>query len=142
LCVAHAVGLLGAGLVISAIGVTHVLVHEDLEFLETSLDALRSAHPRLLPLIAHDRSTLGGMLIANGIVFLLAALWGFRRGESWLWRSMALAGLSGYSAALVVHLAVDYTDAFHLAPVVLGLVSLTLGLGLSREYLTRKSRTF
>jgi hypothetical protein len=135
LCIVHAGGMLGAGLVISGIGVTHVLVHEDLEFLQTSLENVRQAHPRLLPLIAHDRSTLGGMLIANGLVFLLAGLWGFRRGEAWLWWVMAVAGASGYVAAIGVHFAVGYLDVVHLLPAFLGLSCLALGLGLSRRYL-------
>jgi dihydroorotate dehydrogenase len=140
LCIIHACGLLGAGIVISTIGVTHVLVHEDLEFLQTSLAAIREAHPRLLPLIAHDRSTFGGMLLANGLAFLLAGLWGFRRGEAWLWWSMAIAGASGYAAALGVHFAVGYTDVAHLLPAFLGMGCLALGLGLSREYLLEGSR--
>jgi len=75
LLVFHGFALLGAGAVISVIGDTHVFVHQDLEFMKTTADALAAADPRLVPLVAHDRATPGGMLLAAGWVFLLPALW-------------------------------------------------------------------
>jgi hypothetical protein len=131
----HAAGLLGAGLTISAIGVTHVFVHEDLEYMETTAEALRAFHPRLLPLVAHDRATLGGMLLAAGWAFLLPALWGFRNGSAWLWWTLLAAGLPAYTAAILVHYTVGYTSPMHLLPVFSGLGLLTLGLALSYSYL-------
>src|SRR5262249_59728854 len=103
-------GLLGAGAAISAIGVTQVFVHEDLKFMQTTPEVLRAAHPHLVPLVAHDRATFGGMLLASGWVFLLPALWGFRNGSAWLWGTMLAAGLAAYAAAIGVHFAVGYTD--------------------------------
>lgn len=135
LLVVHGFTLLGAGAVISAIGVTRVFVPEDLEFMRTTAGALLDAHPRLVPLVAHDRATLGGMLLAAGWLFLLPVLWGFRRGESWLWWSLLLAGLCGHLGALGIHFAVGYLDLLHLLPVFGGLALLLLGLGLSRSYL-------
>ena len=41
--VVQGVGFIGAGLIISAIGVTHVFVHEDLEFMRTTRQALAAA---------------------------------------------------------------------------------------------------
>ena len=81
LLVFHGFALLAAGAVISLIGVTQVFVHEDLVFMETTAATLAAANPRLVPLVAHDRATLGGMLLAGGWVFLLPALWGYRRGS-------------------------------------------------------------
>src|SRR5262249_48977942 len=75
LLIFHACGLLGAGLTISTIGVTNVFVPEDLAFMQTTAEALRSANPNLVPLVAHDRATFGGMLVSSGLVFLLTALW-------------------------------------------------------------------
>jgi PAS domain S-box-containing protein len=34
----------------------------------------------IVPLIAHDRAGFGGALVSDGVAFLLAALWGIRRG--------------------------------------------------------------
>src|SRR5262245_48452865 len=81
----HGCGLIGAGLVIAGIGCTSVFVHEDLEFMGTTAAVLRAANPRLVPLVAHDRASFGGMLVASGLVVLLSAWWGWRRGERWLW---------------------------------------------------------
>ncbi len=135
LLIVHACGLLGAGLMISSIGVTHVFVHEDLDFMGTTTEKLIEANARLVPLVAHDRATFGGMLLASGWVFLLPALWGFRNGSAWLWRTMLLAGLAAYTAAIGVHFAVGYTNIVHLLPAFSGLVVFAAGMRLSREYL-------
>lgn len=134
----HAAGLLGAGVIISFIGVTSVFVPEDLAYMGIGAEALREAHPRLVPLIAHDRATFGGMLLASGWAFLLPALWGFRRGESWLWWTYLAAGPVGYICAIGVHFAVGYTDFHHLLPAFTGLSLFLLGLLLSGPHLLIK----
>jgi dihydroorotate dehydrogenase len=139
LLVAHGFALLAAGAVISFIGITRVFVHEDLEFMRTTADALLSANPRLVPLVAHDRATFGGMLLAGGWVFLLPALWGYRRGSRWLWWTLLIAGLSAYAAALGVHYAVGYMGLKHLLPAFGGLALFILGLVLSYPYLCREA---
>jgi hypothetical protein len=134
----HGFGLLGAGAVISVIGVTHVFVHEDLEFMQTTVAALAVADSRLIPLVAHDRATLGGMLLSAGWVFLLPALWGFRRGSPWLWWSLLVAGVIAYATAIGVHYAVGYLSIKHLLPAFGGLVLLLVGLMLSYPFLCRR----
>jgi hypothetical protein len=141
LLVFHGFALLAAGLAISVIGVTHVFVHEDLEFMRTTADALTAADPRLVPLVAHDRATLGGMLLAAGWMFLLPALWGFRRGSRWLWWSSLAAGVIAYTAAIGVHYAVGYFSLKHLLPAFGGLALMLVGLMLSYPFLAgRKER--
>ncbi|HEX3525593.1 MAG TPA: dihydroorotate dehydrogenase [Thermoanaerobaculia bacterium] len=135
LLIGHGCGLLGAGLTISAIGVTQVFVREDLEFMHTAARVLGAANPHLVPLIAHDRATLGGMLLASGWIFLLPALWGFRNGSAWLWWTMLVAGVSAYAAALGIHYSVGYRSWMHLLPVFGGLSVFLLGLALSASYL-------
>ncbi|MFI4944197.1 MAG: hypothetical protein ACHP85_13080 [Burkholderiales bacterium] len=136
--VVQGVGFIGAGLLISAIGATHVFVHEDLAFLDTTSQALAAARPNLVPLVAHDRASLGGMLLANGLVILLTALWGYRPGERWLWWTLLLAGLPGYAAALGVHYAVGYESAFHLASAFVGLAILAAALAAAYPSLCRR----
>jgi dihydroorotate dehydrogenase len=136
--VLHACGVLGAGLVICGVGVTQVFVHEDLAFMQTTREALEAANPRLIPLVAHDRATFGGMLVASGLPLLTCALWGFRPGSAWLWWTMLVAGALGYGAAIAVHYAVGYTDLWHLTPAFGGLAMLLTGLGLSYSFLTRE----
>lgn len=135
LLVIHGFGLLGAGLTISVIGVTEVFVPQDLEFMRTTAEALSGAHARLVPLVAHDRATLGGMLLASGWLFLLPVLWGFRNGSAWLWWSLLVSGCAAYAAALGVHFGVGYLSLVHLLPVFGGLGLLLVGLGLSRTWL-------
>ena len=95
--VAQAIAFLAAGATIALVGVTEVFVPEDLEFMQTTAESLRSVGPRLVPLIAHDRASFGGMLVASGLCFLGVALWGFRRGERWVWWTLLLAGIPGYA---------------------------------------------
>ena len=135
LLVLHGTGLLAAGGTISVVGITSVFVPQDLEFMATTAGALAAANPHLVPLIAHDRATFGGMILAAGLTFLCSALWGFRQGSSWLWWSFGLAGSSAYAAALAVHLSVGYTNVLHLLPVFLGWGVLLLGLALCRTFL-------
>lgn len=135
LFVVQGTALLIAGIVISCIGMTSVFVAEDLEFMQTTVEQLVGAHPRLIPLVAHDRATFGGMLIACGLATLLPALWGFARGERWLWWALMLAGTFAYSATMQVHWAVGYHDPKHLLPAVAGLALLWAGGAASYAYL-------
>ena len=138
LLVFHGFALLGAGAFISVIGVTQVFVHEDLMFMEATAATLAAANPRLVPLVAHDRATLGGMLLAGGWVFLLPALWGYRRGASWLWWTLLIAGSIAYAAGIVVHFAVGYLSFKHLLPAFGGYGLLLLALLLSYPFLCRR----
>lgn len=140
LLLCHGCGLLGAGVTISVVGITEVFVTQDLEFMGTTARVLEEANARLVPLVAHDRATLGGMLLASGWVFLLPVLWGFRKGSAWLWWSLLIAGLSAYAAALGIHYTVGYRSLVHLLPAFAGLGTLLLGLGLSWSYLCGTSQ--
>jgi dihydroorotate dehydrogenase len=136
--VLHSTALLAAGLVISFVGATEVFVPEDLEFMRTTRDALLGAGPHLLPLVAHDRASFGGMLVASGMTFLMASLWGFRRGTGWLWWTLLLGGIPGYAAAIGIHFAVGYRSPWHLAPAFAGLLLFIAAVALSHPYLCGK----
>jgi hypothetical protein len=75
------------------------------------------------------------MVVASGMTFLMASLWGFRRGTSWLWWTLFLGGIPGYAAAIGIHLAVGYHSPLHLAPAFAGLVLFLVATALSRPYL-------
>ncbi len=138
LWVVHAIGLLGAGAVILAIGMTSVFVSEDLNFLCLSVQQAQALDGRMIAVVAHDRATLGGMLLAAGIAMLLPVLWCFGRGEKWLWWAVAGLGAPAYAAALGVHFWVGYTDSRHLVPAFVGLALWLGGLLFSRSYLATK----
>jgi hypothetical protein len=139
--IVHGAVLIVAGCVIALIGITTVFVPEDLEFMQTSAEHLTAAHPRLVPLVAHDRATFGGMLIACGACVLLASLWGFRRGQGWLWWALMTAGATAYVATILVHWHVGYTSLKHLLPAFGGLGLLLAGGFLSRGHLCRLRQT-
>ena len=138
LLIGHAVALFTAGVVILGVGSTSVFVTEDLEFMGTTAATLSEANPRIIPLIAHDRASFGGMLLSCGVATLLPVLWGFERGRPWLWRMLAGAGVAGYLCAISVHFAVGYVSAWHLAPAFGGALVLAVGLWLSRPYLCER----
>jgi hypothetical protein len=133
--VVHGAMLIVAGAVICSFGVTSVFVPEDLEFMQTTAEALCAANPQLVPLVAHDRATFGGMLVACGITVLLSSLWGFRQGNSWLWWGLFAAGNVAYVATILVHWTVGYTSLKHLLPAYGGLAAIWLGSTLSRRFL-------
>jgi hypothetical protein len=133
--VAQATAFLAAGTTIALIGVTEVFVPEDLEFMQTTAEALRSVSPRLVPLIAHDRASFGGMIVASGLCFLGVALWGFRRGARWIWWTLLLAGIPGYACAIGVHFIVGYKNLWHLTPAFAGLAVFVMAQALSYSYL-------
>ena len=133
--VAQAMAFLAAGTTIALVGVTEVFVPEDLEFMQTTAEALRSASPRLVPLIAHDRASFGGMIVASGLCFLGVALWGFRRGARWVWWTLLLAGIPGYACAIGVHFIVGYENLWHLTPAFAGLAVFVVAQALCYPYL-------
>ena len=135
LFVVQGVGLLLAGAVITAFGMTSVFVPQDIGFLQMSPEAIAEFGPRLGPLISHDRTTFGGMLIASGVAILLGSLWGFRRGDGWQWWAYLIAALPPYVATLWIHYNIGYINHFHLSPVYIGLGLLLTALLLSRSYL-------
>jgi len=133
--VMQGVGLLAAGLAITLLGTTSVFVATDLAFLGTDAASMHAHHANLVPLVAHDRATFGGMLLATGCGVLVTALWGFQRGASWLWWTLTIAGFPAYVATLWIHADIGYVDALHLSPVVIGLVLQLIGVATTRPYL-------
>jgi len=137
----HAAGLLLAGVVILSIGMGSVFVSEDLAFLCLTPEQAAELGPRLRGVVAHDRATLGGMLLASGVAMLLAVLWCFRRAASWLWHGVLVLGAPAYAAAIGVHLWVGYLDLRHLLPAFAGLALWALGLALGRGHLVPRRET-
>ncbi len=135
--VVHGAALIVAGLVISCIGMTSVFVPEDLEFLQCSQRVLLEANPMLVPLVAHDRATFGGMLIASGLVTLLTGLWSYRHGQAWLWWAVMIAGNLAYVATIAIHWWVGYNSLWHLVPAYGGFALLWLGGLASYSFMVR-----
>ena len=123
------------GLVICGFGTTTVFVEDDLNFMNTTREALLTVNPRLVPLVAHDRASFGGMLLATGVTVFLSCLWGWQQGVRWLWWGLLLAGNTAYLMTIVIHWYVGYTSLRHLLPAYGGLVVLWLAMILSRQWM-------
>lgn len=108
--IALGVGLLVAGVIVATVGVTAVFVWSDLQFLRTTSESLSRANQHLLPLIAHDRAGFGGALASDGVGVMLLGLWGFRRGERWVWWTLLIGGSAGFLGGVYAHLAVGYLE--------------------------------
>ena len=135
LLIMHGTAVLAGGLVICTFGVTTVFVEDDLQFMQTSVEYLTSANSRLIPLVAHDRASFGGMLISCGLAVVMSAAWGWQRGRRWLWYAFAAGGTVGYGATLGIHWWVGYTSLRHLIPAYAGLLSIWLALLLSMDWM-------
>jgi hypothetical protein len=96
-------------------------------------------NPRLVPFVAHDRAGFGGALMASAVAITLLSAWGWRRGESWVFWTLAAAAAAGFLPAVVVHGVIHYTDFVHLAPVYIGIALTGTGLLLARPYLCAKA---
>jgi dihydroorotate dehydrogenase len=94
-----------------------------------------------VPLIAHDRTSFGGMIVASGLCFLGVALWGFRQGARWVWWTLLLAGIAGYACAIGVHIVVGYENLWHLLPAFAGLAVFILAQVLCYPYLAAPDPT-
>jgi hypothetical protein len=132
-------GLLVGGAVISLVGLTSVFVPTDLAFLGTSPQMLETVNPRLVPFVAHDRAGFGGALMAAAVVIILLSAWGWRRGEAWVFWTLAVAAAAGFLPTVVVHGAIHYTDFIHLVPVYFGIAMTGTGLLLAHPYLCAKA---
>jgi hypothetical protein len=133
-------GLAVAGAVISTVGLTSVFVPTDLDFLGTHASHLRAADARLLPFIAHDRAGFGGALVGAGLAVLLISMWGWRRGQPWVWWCLLMGCAFGTVPVLVIHFTIGYTHLEHLLPVYVLVVVTVIALALSKDYLTAREK--
>ena len=126
------------GIVISAIGVSRVFVATDLSFLCMSPEMLDQISNRLIPVIAHDRAGFGSSLVSVGLLVLMISLWGFRKGESWIWNTLAIGALPAFLAGIGTHFYIGYTNLIHLLPVYLLVLLYVTGLVLSYPFLKKE----
>lgn len=127
-----AIGMVAAGATILTLGSTIVFVPQDVHFLHIHPIELDSINPRLIPLIAHDRSGFGGAILTIGITFMMS-VWRGRPSRS-LWQAWFVAGTIGFGCAVFVHPIVGYNDLIHLAPAITGWFVFVLGLMFTRTY--------
>lgn len=124
------IGMIVAGLTILTLGTVVVFVPQDLVYIGFDRAALDAMNPRLVPLIAHDRSGFGGGLLTIGLLVI-----GCVRFAGWsrsLWQALLVSGGIGFGAAIGIHGLVGYLDASHVGPAVAGGLVFALGMILTR----------
>jgi hypothetical protein len=126
LLLASTAGIAAAGLTIMTVGMTAVFVPTDLEFMGITPGELRAYNAHLVPLIAHDRAGFGGALVSVGVAMFLAVRYG--RASRNLWQALALAGVFGFSCAILIHPIIGYTNFMHLLPAMMGCAVFAIGL--------------
>ncbi|MGA9772332.1 MAG: hypothetical protein WBV94_25085 [Blastocatellia bacterium] len=128
LLLATAVGMIAGGLTILVVGMTSVFVPQDLTFMGITPAELQAANPKLIPLIAHDRSGFGGGIATCGIAVFFC-VWCGTPSRS-LWQALCFSGIAGFSTAIGIHPVVGYTDITHLLPAITGAGLFIAGLAL------------
>nr|WP_106779493.1 hypothetical protein [Lysinibacillus timonensis] len=123
---------------ISTIGVSQVFVSTDLSFLCMTPEMLERISTNLIPVIAHDRAGFGSALVSVGFIVLTLALWGFRKGERWIWNTFAIGALPAFTAGIGTHFYIGYTSFIHLLPVYFLVGFYLVGLVLSYPFLKGK----
>jgi hypothetical protein len=131
LFLATAIGLIGAGSVISVIGMTVVFVPQDLEYMNTTAPALNALNTHLIPLIAHDRAGFGGGVFNVGLL-ILASTWCAKPSRH-LWQALTLAGVIGFGLAIGIHPIVGYNNPVHLTPACIGALLFLLAIVLTAK---------
>jgi hypothetical protein len=106
-------------------GRTVAFVASDLRFIGLDRAALDQISTRLVPLVAHDRVGFAGGVIVGGVLVASVAWWGQGRAAR---QTIAVAGTVAYGATLAVHVGVGYTDVLHLAPALVGTVTMLAGI--------------
>jgi hypothetical protein len=114
------------GLIITTVGMTTVFVPQDLEYMHVDSSALKTANPRLIPLIAHDRAGFGGGVCCCGVTMFLCVLYGLPSRA--LWQALLITGAAGFGSAIGVHFPIGYTSFVHLAPAYLGALMFATGM--------------
>lgn len=127
LCLAGVgVGMIAGGLTIMYVGMTSVFVPTDLQFLGMGAAEVAAVNRHLVPLIAHDRAGFGGGVATCGMVILFSVVCG--RPSRSLWEALVIAGGVGFATAIGVHPIIGYTNAFHIAPALIGCVAFVAGM--------------
>lgn len=119
-------GMLSAGAVIMCLGMTIVFVPEDLIFLQMNAAQIAAINPHLVPLIAHDRAGFGGGLVSAGLMVALIAL--HAKPSPNVFQALAIAGVTGFFCAIVVHVCIGYLVFVHVAPAIAGSVLFISGM--------------
>jgi hypothetical protein len=120
--------LILVGLFAVFLSVTLQFLPHDLEFLGMTAAELCALHEcRIVYFMFHNRVSLGGALIAVGILYLWLTEFPLRHGEPWAWWLLAISGVLGFGS-FFTYLGHGYVDRWHAVGTLVLLPLFVLGL--------------
>src|SRR5262249_6311927 len=113
LLLASGFALVLAGLFALFLAATGEFLPHDERFLGMTARQLCAVHGcRIVHFMVHDRASLGGALVAVGLLYLWLADFPLRRGEAWAWWLFLVTGVVGFGSFLA-YLGYGYLDTWH-----------------------------
>ena len=109
--------LLGLGMIVGGIGaagiaIGPVVLPYDEHFVGRSRSQLEALNPDLFGFMRHDRVSMAGAMVAIGVLYLVAAVWGQREGAPWGRQLLLASGTVGF-ASFFLFLGFGYFDPLH-----------------------------
>jgi hypothetical protein len=105
--------LVGAGVLIVALGLSGRFLPHDEHFLGMTAGRLCEMHGcRIVHFMQHDRISFGGAVAAVGLLYFWLARGPLRQGRAWAWLALLLSGAVGF-ASFLAYLGYGYLDTWH-----------------------------
>src|SRR5262249_21300387 len=102
-----------AGLFALFLAATGEFLPHDERFLGMTARQLCAVHGcRIVHFMVHDRASLGGALVAVGLLYLWLAGLPLRGGQAWAWWLFLVTGVVGFGSFLA-YLGYGYLDTWH-----------------------------
>jgi hypothetical protein len=112
----------------------HFLPHDVQALGFDAAQLARTASPRLVNFMFHDRAAFGGSLVAIGTLYFWLVEFPLRAGCRWAWWTLALSGALGF-ATFLYYLGYGYLDTWHGVATLLLLPVFVAGLARSWKVL-------
>lgn len=101
------------GLLAFLFSVTTIILPYDEAFLNMGRQTIWAFNERIMLFMAHDRMTLAGTMISGGIVYMLLAKYGVKRGLRWAKQAIDIAAIIGF-LGIFAFIGYGYFDWLHL----------------------------
>ncbi len=131
-----AFGLFTGGITIMIVGMTSVFVPQDLDYIQIPVCGLVRINTRLVPLIAHDRTSFGSGLATIGVMYFFM-VWCSKPGKA-LWQISLLAISIGFCSAIGVHFLINYLNFWHILPAYTGFLIFLTGIYLTHHTMMKE----
>lgn len=121
------ISMLIGGVLAGLIAVTSVILPYDVAFLGLNQAQIAQINTHILPFMTHDRMTLAGTMFSIGVLYLMLAVQGIRKGLHWAWLAMVISCAVGF-VSFFLFLGFGYFDPLHALVSVVLFLFFCLGL--------------